>query len=105
MSLYVVKRPGEERTYVFNFADQAEIVGGDTLTGTPTVAETLVTGPSDTLTVGSPSRSGSTVVVEISGGANGDLYHLTCTVNTTAGSILQSVMPMKISTSPGGTVS
>jgi hypothetical protein len=84
----LIKIPVESRTYAFNFASQTEIAdAAETLSGTPTVTSELLSG-SGALTIGSPSISGAKVVVDISGGSEGDLHHLTASCSTSGGSIL-----------------
>lgn len=99
----LVKRPTEERTYTFSFAEQPEIEGGDTLTGSPTITQETLSG-SGSLTIGAASISGSGVRSEISGGVDESLYKLTCTCNTTAGSILVAKVTMLITSQVGGRV-
>lgn len=86
------KRPGEARTYEFDFSQFPEIEDGDTLSGTPAVASAT-----SGLTIGSPSRSGSSVLVSISGGSDGVGYNLTCSCATTGGSTLNCVGKLKVS--------
>jgi hypothetical protein len=87
----LTKKAGEVETFAFEFKQRAELVAGDTLTGTPTVSAT----PSG-LTLGSPFLSGSQVRVTISGGTSGTQYLVTCTVVTAGGSTLQSVGPLNV---------
>lgn len=88
-----VKRPGETRTYVYDYSDFPEIVDGDTLSGTPTV--NIVTGD-DELTAGSPARSGDTVEVTYSAGTSGVEYLTESLCNTNSGAILSCVGKVKV---------
>lgn len=92
------KQPGETRYYSFDFSLQDEIVGGDTLTGSPvpTVVQSTLSG-SGALTLGSPLVSGNTVQLSVSGGVDGERYRLLCTVRTTGGFILQCAGELRVS--------
>ena len=79
----LVKRPDWARTYRWDFSDFAEIEGGQTLTGTPTVVAT----PSG-LTQGSAAISGSYVTCALSGGTDGDVFEVVATVSTSGGATL-----------------
>lgn len=92
---YLIKLPDEARQYSFDFSAQTEIAAGDTLTGTPTVTATALTGGA-ALTLGSPSRVGAMVHVVISGGAIGENYQVKCVVGTTAGRTLSAVGELRV---------
>lgn len=96
MSL-LYKFPGTEeiRTYGFDFQDQPEIVSGETLTGTPTVTITRLSG-SGTLTNSSASILGTQVLFSLSGGSFGDRYQLVCSVITSGGSVIAAKGELKI---------
>lgn len=97
MSCLLQKYPGETRTYAFDFADQVEIDdGNETLTGPPTVSKTQLAGIG-TITLGSPSISGTKVQFTIAGGALGDLHDILVTVGTSGGSTLQARGQLEIS--------
>jgi hypothetical protein len=89
------KFPGEMMVFAFDLSEQPEIVAGDTLSGTPTVAHTLVSG-SGTLTLGSPSISGSKIQLQVSGGTNGATWKLVVTVATLGGSTICAKGLLKI---------
>lgn len=89
------KQPGEVRLYSFDFAAQVEIAGGETLTGTPTIAVSLLSG-SGTVTAGSPSISTTFVNFTLSGGTDGDRHRVLCTVATSGGRTLQSAGDLRI---------
>lgn len=77
----LTKLVGESRTYAFDYSRCAEVLSGQTLTGTPTVTAS----PSG-LTIGSPSIAGSQVAVQISSGTLGQTYLLSCLTTTSGGS-------------------
>lgn len=87
----LLKLPGELSTYAFEFNPQAELVAGETLTGTPTVSITP-SGP----TLGSPTISGSQVRFTISGGTSNTVHTVLCTVTTSGGATLQSSGKLEI---------
>lgn len=95
MATQLQKLVGESRLYDFDFTDQAEIEGGETLTGTPTVTAT----PAG-LTLGSPVIGGASkkVQVRISAGTANTTYSLTCTVATSGGNTLQGCGVLKVLT-------
>ena len=76
------KHATEIGAYLFDFSLEPEIVGGDTLFGTPTVSATPIG-----LTLGSPSivASFTKVLVLISGGVLGTAYVVRVTVETLDG--------------------
>lgn len=80
------KFAAESRKYDFDFTNQAEIVAGQTLTGTPTVSSS----PSG-LTLGTAVLDGTSkkVQVTISGGTVNQMYEVTALVNTSGGAILE----------------
>jgi hypothetical protein len=97
MSCLLQKYPGETRTYAFDFAEQVEIAdGGETLTGTPTVAKTQLAG-TGTITLGSPSIVGNKVQFTITGGDKGDLHDILVTVGTSGSATLQARGQLEIS--------
>lgn len=71
----LIKTPGEDLVYAFEFAELLE-------TGETISAVVSVTGAPTGLTVGSPSVSGTTVRVRISSGSAGIRYCLKCTITT-----------------------
>ncbi len=73
------------RFYEFRFAKFAEFTGtaAETITGTPTVTA-IPAG----LPLGTPSISGSTVLVLVTSGTAGVTYTLTCTITTSGGATL-----------------
>lgn len=80
------KYPEESRLYAFDFADQTEIAGGDTLASGATVTD--LTSGSATLVIGAAAISGTQVQANISGGAAGDSTTLLAQVTTAAGKVL-----------------
>ena len=82
MSTQVFKYQAENRLYAMSFAQKAEIIAGQTLTGTPTVTAVANTLGSTALTIGSPSISGSNVIFQISGGTGDTNYTITVVVST-----------------------
>lgn len=90
------KQPAESRLYTFEFADQVEIAdAGESLTGTPTITVTLLSG-SGSLTVGSPTISGTKVQVQISGGTAEDRFQVVCQVNTSGSHVLECTGELRI---------
>jgi len=71
------KRPGEKRRYAFDFSQQTEITGGQTLTGTPTVEATRVRGIG-TITVSGAEIDGNLVQFWAEGGELGDVWRVVC---------------------------
>lgn len=82
---YLTKRADWSRIYTFTFAVFAEPAGGETL------SSPVVTGSPTGLTIGTPSVSGSTVTVRISGGTAGVTYDVTCAVTLSSGGALSMV--------------
>lgn len=82
----------ETRVFAFDFATKAEIVAGDSLTGSPVVVQAAAPAGAPNLTIGSPliAQGGKQVQVAISvtGGLPGAAYKLTCRCPTAAGSVL-----------------
>lgn len=75
----------ESRTYTVNFANFAELIAGDTLTGTPTVTSD----PNDeSLVITSKATSTPNVTFRATGGVVGTQYLINCTATTTAGATL-----------------
>lgn len=95
MPTVLTKRPTEVRNFDFEFGYQPEITGGETLSGTPTVAAT----PSG-LTIGSPTITGTKVRVQISSGTDGVEYRLTCTCSTSGSKTLVALGDLRVSTEP-----
>lgn len=92
------KRADWSRLYEFDFSSFAEVVAGETLSS-PSVP--AVTG----LTIGTPSVSGSSILVSISGGTAGGgtrlstgitAYVVTCTVTTSGGRTLSLVGYLRV---------
>lgn len=83
----------ESRLYDFDFTLQAEIVAGETLTGTPVVSSI----PSG-LTFGTPiiGAGAKKVQVRISSGEEGAIYDVKCIVSTSTGSTLVGCGELKI---------
>ena len=85
------KTPSTTRIYAFGFAEVSEILSGQTLTGTPSIS-----GSPSGLTFGSPSISGSDVLVAISGGTDDVTYDITGTVTTSGGATLPICGRLKV---------
>lgn len=92
----LIKRPGEERLYSFDFQYFPEIIAGDTLSSVD--ADPTVTVTPTGLTIGAIAISGDTVTVVLSGGDNEATYDLLCTCRTLADRILQSAGRLLVST-------
>lgn len=107
MASQIIKRSAEVRTPQISFELMPEVVNGGTISAIVAVTAALITpaGGTNTLVIGSTSiATGSKMVnVQISGGANGDVYWVTCKV-TVSGSTLESIAIVKISDSPIGYV-
>lgn len=92
MPTRLTKRAGETRTYTFDFTPFAEIVAGDTLTGTPAVAvaNTVTGGTGTAPTAGTPALASPAVkvTVTLSGGTEGTCWLVTCTCGTVGGAVL-----------------
>lgn len=88
------KRPSEVRVYEYDFSLFPEIVGGDTLSGTPTY--TVVTGDGE-LDAGSPSRSGDSCLVSLSNGTDAETYLTEMLCATNSGATLSCVGKVKVS--------
>lgn len=89
--MQVAKTSNESRVYSFDFSQAAELVAGQTLTGTPTVSAY----PSG-LTIGAASISGSKVQAQISGGTAGVIYLVHSLVSTSVGSVLEDVESLQV---------
>lgn len=78
------KDPAEQIAVTFDFS--AGIIGGETISGTPTVTASA-TGGSDTspsaILSGTPLVSGSQVMQTIVGGVDGSTYKLSCLITLT----------------------
>jgi hypothetical protein len=83
--ILLVKRQAWVRPYNFNFGPFAEIVGGETISGPPTVTVSPATVPPLTWAGPSISPDGTQVQVEMAGGAVGTTYNVNCTVTLTDG--------------------
>lgn len=81
MSERRTKQPDETRTLTFEFSDK--LATGDALTGAATI--TADTG----LTVAGATVSGTTVTCQVSGGAHGSNYNVSCKMSTTQGDVLE----------------
>lgn len=89
------KYPEETRTYSFDFSNQVEIAGGETLSdGTATV--TYISTGDVGLTIGDATVSGTTVLAEISGGVLGTTYVVVAVVDTSGGSTIAAAGKLKI---------
>lgn len=95
MNAVLIKQPDEVRQYTFDYSAQLEVVAGETLTGSPTVTATVLNG-AGSLTIGSPSISGTKVNVTISGGVLGENYAVKCLVQTNASHTLACVGELRI---------
>lgn len=84
MAAFVILETGEVRKPYFEFRNYPEVQAGETLVGTPTV-----TMESGSLTLGTPTLSGTRVLVQVSGQAANAEYLLSCTVQTSGGAILR----------------
>jgi hypothetical protein len=90
------KLPTETRTYIFDFSQQLELVGGAVLSA-PTV--TTVTEPSQGSlpsgvvqpTVANAAVAANTVTVQLGGGTAGVIYQIICTVTATAGAVVSTI--------------
>jgi len=89
------KYPEESLSYSFDFSAHATITAGDTLTQPATVGITGGT-YSGELVIGDPAISGAAVLVQILGGALGDLFEITCTCATAGGSVVALAAYMQI---------
>lgn len=81
----LTKLPGESRNYTFDFVN---ILGDADLTGTPVISQEVADGEGS-LTIGTPSISGDTVTVQLSGGTDGSKYLVVATCGDTASNTLQ----------------
>jgi hypothetical protein len=72
------KEPGASEIFAFDFTAE---LGGDTLTGTPTI-------DADGVTAGAPAIDGNLVKVRLSGGTPGTVATVLCSVRTTGGNTL-----------------
>jgi hypothetical protein len=79
---YLPRSAAWSRVYEFDFSDFAELEAGETISS-PSVSVDP-SGP----TIGTPSVSGDSVLVRISGGTAGVTYTVTCTVTLSSGGTL-----------------
>ena len=90
-----LENPGqwEDDNFAFDFKNFADILAGETLTGTPVVTSTTPSSPAGltALTIGSrlaPTISGTLVQFSVTlpnGSVAGGLYPISCTVSTSGG--------------------
>lgn len=90
----ISKRPWEQLIRNIPFAGL--MAEGDTLSSVTSVTSTLRTSGTDTLTIGTPSFSGTDVQALYSGGAEGDVYLIHAKAVTTAGEHLQRDVVLKV---------
>lgn len=95
MPMSLAKRPTEVRNFDFDFGQQPEITGGETLSGSPTV-----TSGTSGLTIGAPSITGNKVRVQISSGTAETVYRLTCTVATSGSKTLVAIGDLFVTSEP-----
>lgn len=76
-----IKQPGERRTLVFEFANK--LPTGDSLSETFSVTAPVG------ITVGTAVRSGTQILVPISGGEDGQDYRVTCSATSVGGDIME----------------
>src|SRR5574337_1277588 len=90
------KTPTEDKVVTFDFSGEAAT--GSTLS-LPVVTKSLISG-TDTgaaaLTVGTPSASGMTVLVLVSGGLEGSLYELYCEVTASNGEVHDRAAALRV---------
>lgn len=90
MRTWPPKDTGETLTISFNFA--SDLIVGETLTGTPSIAISLASGGIDsamaTMLYSSPQISGANVVQVVIAGLSGNGYYLSATCPTSNGRIL-----------------
>jgi hypothetical protein len=92
------KDPAEQIAVTFDFS--AGIIGGETITGTPSVTASA-TGGSDTspsaILSGAPLVSGSLVMQTVVGGLDGSTYKLRCLITLTPSNrklVLAGLLPV-----------
>lgn len=96
----LTKDPAETRTYSFDFGLQPELAQeGETLAPPPVVIATRQEG-TGTLTIGTPTISGTRVRFLVSGGAIGDVHQITGTVLTSASHILSATGRLRVDRVP-----
>ena len=93
------KDPGEAFACAFDIA--LELIEGETITGTPTIAVALIGGTDadpDALVSGAPTIDGGRVLQRLVGGVAGATYTLTCLAQTSEGNTLAraAVLPVEI---------
>jgi hypothetical protein len=93
------KYPDDDRLYDFDFSLQAELVDGQTI-ASATVDQTVRSGGSGALTIGTPAISGGRVQVQITGGVEGSTYALTCEITTSSGSKIVGIGALHICDQP-----
>jgi hypothetical protein len=92
----LTKRAGETRLYTMDFSNMPEIVGGDTLTGTPTwncISAVGTGGKTSDLAFTSPALHAGNkgADVKIAGGVDGVTYGVSASVTTAAGYTLVGI--------------
>lgn len=96
------KTPTEDKVVTFDFSGEA--AAGSTLS-LPTVTKSLLSG-TDTgaasLTVGTPTVSGLTVLVLVSAGLEGSLYELYCEVTASNGEVHDRAAEMRVTVRAAG---
>lgn len=91
------KTPTEEKIVTFDFTIEA--VAGSILSA-PTIAKSVISGTDPaavSLTVGAPSVSGLQAQALVSGGLDGVVYQLVCTVNADNGEVHQILASLAVS--------
>jgi len=88
------KAPAENLPYSWDFTRRS-ILDTETITGTPTIS-----GSPAGLTIGTIVVSGKKVVANISGGASGTTYVVTCTANTSNGHVMVSIINLTVNVPP-----
>ena len=82
-----IKQPTEVKTLVFDYAGPPRTLAtGDTLT--TSAAATITSDSTGSITLGSPTTTGDSVKVQVSGGLHGDRAWVQCSKGTTLGDTL-----------------
>lgn len=87
MPTVLVERVGETAPYAYDYKDDALIGSGDTIVSVTSVVATGLNaiGLATPLTVGTPTVTGTRVIVPLTGSVEGAAYEMTFTVVTAAG--------------------
>lgn len=98
-AMWPFKDPQEAFACAFDFA--LELIEGETLTGTPSVAVAVVDGTDaspNSIKSGAPVIEGGRVLQRLVGGVAGVTYSLTCIASTSEGNILAraAILPVEV---------